>query len=78
MEEPSCEEYCYYVFYFWTDKNNAPGMLNNIDGYPKWFKTKKEAIKWISDNVDNNCNITYCITRTNEWSIKKLKDLYKK
>ena len=52
-------------------------MLNNIDGYPKWFKTKKEAIKWISDNVDNNCNITYCITRTDEWSIKKLKDLYK-
>lgn len=75
-QPPSCDALPKYnVFFFWTTKNNAPRVLREVDGYPIEFTNKEDAVQWISDHVDQNCNITYCITKSNEWDIKKLKDV---
>lgn len=65
----------YTVFYFWTRQNNAPCVLREVSGYPKIFDTKKEAVKWISEHVDNNVNITYCITKGDEYDLTALTSL---
>ena len=75
---PSYEKCGYFAFYFWTDRNNAPAVLSEVDGYPKYFETKEEAIAWVDSQVDTNCNITWCVTKSDEWKIEKLKSLYKK
>lgn len=62
----------YAVFYFWTRQNNAPRVLREVSGYPKIFDTKEEAVKWISDHVDDNVNITYCITKGDQWDLAAL------
>ena len=62
----------YTVFYFWTRQNNAPRVLREVSGYPKIFDTKEEAVKWISDHVDDNVNITYCITKGDEFDLAAL------
>lgn len=66
----------YYAFYFWTDENNAPAVLSEVEGYPMHFNTKEEALEWINKQLDTNVNITWCVTKGDEWKMKALKNMY--
>ena len=68
----------YYAFYFWTERNNAPAVLSEVEGYPIHFDTKEEVLEWINKQVDSNVNITWCVTKGNEWDMETLKNMYKK